>query len=156
MKVACLGNSIYSNSLLHRQRQRELNNQRPHSDRSRLDSYQGLERKVQWVQALNRRFTELKLLQSQQLEDLHTVLHLEEALSLEQHQRLEEALLQVDLEEAHPRQGVLEVEQEASSLDKPLHLEDQEVHLLVEVQLEAYLEQQPQLLQMIPITSQLT
>ena len=67
---------------------------------------------------------EPKLPQSQQLEDLHTVLHLEEALSLEQHQRLEEALLQVDLEEAHPRQGVLEVEQEASSLDKPLHLED--------------------------------
>jgi hypothetical protein len=127
MKAVCLDSNIFNNSSQHKLQLREhLNNlqlalgQRPLASCLVLE----LERKisVRWVWALNQLSMELKLLLNQQLEGSLMELHLEVALSLEQPQQLEEILLLVVLEEAHPRLVVLvvELELEALLLVKPL------------------------------------
>ena len=118
MKAVCLDSNIFNNSSQHKLQLRELLNnlqlalgQKPLASCLVLE----LERKisVRWVWALNQLSMELKLLLNQQLEGSLMELHLEVALSLEQPQQLEEILLLVVLEEAHPRLVVLVVELEA-------------------------------------------
>ena len=123
MKAVCLDSNIFNNSSQHKLQLREhLNNLQLALGQRPLASCLELERKisVRWVWALNQLSMEPKLLLNQQLEGSLMELHLEVALSLEQPQQLEEILLLVVLEEAHPRLVVLVVELEALLLVKPL------------------------------------